>query len=123
METIEMEVGAEKREGRGRQLRATDEWRGLVERYERSGLTQRAFAQSEGLKYTTFVAWLGRVRRRRTFSGEPGVRFATVRLPAPVSSSGETSAGTTLEVVLRDGLIVRGRDAREVAGLVRALTS
>jgi hypothetical protein len=120
MKTIEEEWGEQKRGGQGRQLRAAHEWSRLVEHYERSGLTQKAFARREGLRYATFVAWLGRVRQRRADAGKSGVRFATMQLPATatVSSSGVT-ADATLEVVLPGGLIVRGRAVNELAGLVR----
>ncbi|MCC5025692.1 MAG: hypothetical protein J6386_24225 [Candidatus Synoicihabitans palmerolidicus] len=44
---------------------AAEEWAQLAAIYRESGLTQKAFAKREGLKYVTFVVWLGR----------PGVRW------------------------------------------------
>lgn len=124
MKLIEVEVGGDKRDGRGRQLRPAHEWARLVEIYEGSGLTQKVFAKREGLRYATFVAWLGRVRQRRRETGKSGVRFTTMQLPAPpLVSSPAGKSNATLEVVLPGGVVVRGCAVNEVAGLVRALSS
>ena len=56
-----VETGA-RHDGRGRRLESALERERLLERYDASGLTQRAFAQREGINYHTFVAWLGRWR-------------------------------------------------------------
>jgi transposase len=78
-----------------------------------SGLTQRAFAEREGIKFSTFTAWV----QGRRLAGRRGrkVRFTEVPLmaPAPVMVG--------LAVQLPDGVVVRGTNASEVAALVRAL--
>jgi len=81
----------------------------ILAAYDASGLTQKAFAEREGVKYHTLVTWL--VRRRREQPAAP-VRFAEVRLP-------RTRAG--LEVCLPSGIVIRGTDGAQVAALVKAL--
>jgi transposase-like protein len=103
-----VETGA-KRDGRGRRIAAAEEREALVAQYRESGLTQKAFAQREGIKFSTFTSWV----QGRRYAGKPGrkVRFAQLPMMA--------TAG--LAVQLPDGVIVRGTSASEVAELVRAL--
>jgi transposase-like protein len=103
-----VETGA-KRDGRGRRIATTEEREALVSQYRESGLTQKAFALREGIKFSTFTAWV----QGRRHAGKPGrkVRFAQLPMMA--------TAG--LAVQLPDGVIVRGTSASEVAELVRAL--
>jgi len=106
----------EKRDGRGRRIASIEQRRELVAGYERSGLTQKAFAGREGVSYHTFTYWVQQARRLRQSERPclPAVRFAEVRLPKPVTSR-------LLEVQLPDGTLVRGTTATELAQLVRAL--
>ncbi len=115
MESIEVELEGQKQDERGRHLRSREEWTKLIELYEQSGLTQKAFAKREGLKYATFVAWLGRLRRHRVVVGSPRASFATLRLDGP------PAVGAALEVVLPDGMRVRGEEPLKVAALLKAL--
>jgi transposase-like protein len=112
METIhaEIEQEGERRDRRGRRLASPERWRELVAEYEGSGLTQGEFARRQGIKYPTFVAWLGRIRRG---AGLAAPRFAEVRLAAAPPAA--------LEVALPCGSVVRGSDPAAVAALVRAL--
>ncbi len=88
----------------------------LLAAYDRSGLTQKAFAQREGVNVHTFVSWLQQRRRALAATAmSPAVQFA--ELPW----SGARPAG--LEVVLPDGATVRGAVAAEVAAVVRLLRS
>ena len=104
-----------KRDARGRRIIPAEERTALLAAYERSGLTQRAFARQEGLNHSTFTAWWqGRRRAGEVASGPAKLRFAEVRLPA---------ASHGLEVRLADGTVLRGGDATELAALVRALRS
>jgi len=107
-----VETGA-KRDGRGRRIATTEEREALVAQYRESGLTQRAFAQREGIKFSTFTSWV----QGRRYAGKPGrkVRFAQACLPGQAL----TTAG--LVVQLPNGMIVRGTSASEVAELVHAL--
>lgn len=110
MTTLTTEVidtGA-KRDTRGRRIATAEEKAALIAAYLNSGLTQRAFAMREGVKFCTFAAWLGRHRR-----GSPGGRFAEVDLGRAASAG--------IEITLPDGLVVRGSDVEQLAGLIERL--
>jgi len=108
-----IETGA-KRDGRGRRIATREEKDALVAEYRNSGLTQRAFAERSGIKFSTFTAWVqGRRLARR--GGQRKARFAEV----PLMSAVPVMPG--LVVQLPDGVIVRGTNAGELAALVRAL--
>ncbi|AWI09981.1 hypothetical protein CKA38_12630 [Ereboglobus luteus] len=87
-------------------------------------MTQKAFAKREGVNIHTFVAWLAQYRRENDGGMSQSRRARTqarfVELSAPASC---VMGATTLEVVLRDGRIVRGADAASLAGLARLLES
>jgi transposase-like protein len=112
--TTELVETGTKHDGRGRKITTPAERVALIAQYRDSGLTQRAFAQREGIKFCTFTAWV----QGRRFAGKPGrkVRFAEVPMMTPPAMIG-------LAVQLPDGVVVRGTSAREVAELVRALRS
>jgi transcriptional regulator with XRE-family HTH domain len=86
----------------------------LIAQYRDSGLTQRAFAQREGIKFSTFTSWV----QGRRVAGKPGrkVHFTEVPMLTAPAIAG-------LEVQLPDGMVVRGSNSGEVAALVRALRS
>ena len=112
MVTIETELIETRKDERGRRITTKAERETIVRAYWESGLTQRAFAQREGIKYVTFTAWAQEFRDQK-----PGVkapRFAEVKLP-------QSRGGGGLEVVLPNGAIVRGGSAIEVAELIRLL--
>ncbi len=88
----------------------------LLDEYDRSGLTQAAFARSAGVKYPTFASWI-QARRAERGSDRGGVRFTQIELPVARVGTGE------LSVTLPDGVVVRGGDAPALAALVRALRS
>jgi transposase-like protein len=67
MVTIDTELIEKKRDERGRRITPRSEREALVRAYEQSGLTQKAFAQREGIKFPTFVSWLQELRRKRRF--------------------------------------------------------
>jgi hypothetical protein len=115
MGTISTEVvlAAEKRDSRGRAIADKQRRREVLAEYDRSGMTQRAFAKREGIKYATFVNWLA-WRRRAQRNNRAGPTFAEVQL-GPVRSV------SRLEVMLPSGVVIRGEDAREIAQLMRAL--
>jgi hypothetical protein len=58
MGTIATEVIERKRDERGRKITPRGEREVLVRAYQQSGLTQKAFAQREGIKFATFVSWV-----------------------------------------------------------------
>lgn len=104
-----VEDGA-RRGGGGRRFRTLEEREEVVRRFERSGLTQREFAQREGVKVPTLAYWLSRARRT---NGSPGVRFQELSMPA--------TAG--FEAVLPCGTVLRAPGAEGLAQLVRLLRS
>lgn len=107
MATIATELIEAKRDERGRRITPEAEREALVRAYEESGLTQKAFAKREGVKYSTFVSWVQERRRRRP---EPKIGFAELTLPR---------AAVPLEVQLPDGTIIRSSNVEEVARLLR----
>jgi transposase-like protein len=124
----------EKRDALGRRRTPAERRIELLAAYRRSGLTQRAFAQREGVNYTTFCTWAQAERRRgrlplapagRKPRGRPraapkaGALFVEMQLPrsAPARASNEAA----LEVRLADGTLLRGASAAELAKLARAL--
>ena len=110
MKTITAEVvdTGKKRDKRGRQIVQAEERVALLAAYATSGMTQRAFAEREGVKYCTFTAWLARQRKREP---EPKVAFARVDL-----NHGRVAGG--LEVMLPDGVVVRGSNVEQILALV-----
>lgn len=114
-----VETGA-KRDARGRVIESEAEKARLLAQYDRSGLTQRAFARREGIRYNTFIWWLKQRRdqgRRGAEPSQPSIKFAEYRLagPAPVPST------PPLEVNLPDGTTLRGGTASELVKLIKAL--
>jgi hypothetical protein len=106
-----------KHDERGRRIADAQEKEALMEAYAASGMTQRGFAQREGINPFTFAGWL-RQRRMGAAAKPPapiGVpRFVELGFP-------RAAVGFGLEVVLPDGLIVRGSEAKPLAVLVRRL--
>jgi len=115
--TAELVECSERRDVSGRKLAGDARRIALLEAYDKSGLTQRAFCEREGVKYHTLVTWLVR-RRREAPKSAPAerrperVRFAQVRLP---------QIGGSLEVALPNGIVIRGADALQVTAIVKAL--
>ena len=64
MEAISTEVltPERNRDTRGHRLYGEERRREFITAYQQSGLTQKAFARREGIKYSTFTAWLQRRR-------------------------------------------------------------
>jgi transposase-like protein len=114
MVTIETELIEKKRDERGRRITPRREREALVRAYEQSGLTQKAFAQREGIKFPTFVSWLQELRRGEA---QPKVSFAELTAPAALAVPGAPPA--RLEAQLPDGTIIRGGNAEELARLLR----
>lgn len=116
METIRTELvaGTSKRDRRGRKILSEAQWRETLASYERSELTQSEFCRREGINLHTFVGRRWRQRRTRPV-GVP--MFLEAKLPTLAVAA----AGYGLEVVLPGGVIVRGRQAADVAALVRVL--
>jgi hypothetical protein len=80
--------------------------------YAKSGLTQRAFAREEGIKYSSLVRWLGLSRRGQVVAAKPPIRFAEVKFGARAPG---------LEIVLPNGVMIRGGDVAQLAAMMKAL--
>ena len=125
MITADLVVDETKRDTKGRRIAPKARREELLNEYEKSGLTQAAFARRAGVNYQTFVVW---VRERRLRTSAPmethaaagRVQFTEVNLPASAPHEVSKRAGT-LSVTLPDGLVVCGADASAVAALVKAL--
>jgi transposase-like protein len=108
-----VETGARK-DSRGRRLAVREEARAAIAAYERSGMTQREFAQREGIKFHTFTSWLKRFRH-----ADEKPAFAQVRVAKVTPKPGSTAK---LTVKMPSGLVVRGTDASQVAEQIRLLS-
>jgi transposase-like protein len=107
--TTELVNTGEKRDSRGRRLAREEERAALLAAYEVSGLTQREFAEREGIKFHCFTGWLKRHRRKHGKATFAEVGAVAARASGPV------------EVVLPSGVIVRGADVEQVVMLVERL--
>lgn len=114
MRTVSPELvdSGEKTDTKGRKIADDARRREVLTAYAKSGMTQRVFAQREGVKYSTLVHWLGLSRRAQVALNKP-VRFAEVRLGARAPG---------LEVALPGGIVVRGDDIGQIAALIKALS-
>ncbi|WP_309401090.1 IS66 family insertion sequence element accessory protein TnpA [Cerasicoccus maritimus] len=112
---IEIVDSGLKRDSVGRRIESDAERERLLEAYDVSGQTQKAFAVQHGLAYSTLVYWLKLRRQKEQAAAIPKTvsLFQEVSLPS-VSPS-------FLEVCLPDGLVLRGGDAETLAVLAKAL--
>jgi hypothetical protein len=106
---VELVETGEKRDLKGRRITPAGQRAALVAAWRSSGLTQAAFARSEGIKYTTFCSWAQEEAGARPRK----LRFAEVKMP--------DQPGRALEVRLPDGTLLRGGSAAELAALVKIL--
>lgn len=113
VETLEIA----KHDERGRRIADAQEKEALIAGYATCGMTQRAYAQREGINPFTFAGWLRQKRQEQVEAKEPPsekARFVELGFP-------RVAAGFCMEVVLPDGLIVRGSEAKQLATLIRGL--
>ena len=129
MKTTATEVLADeqKRDARGRRLAEPRRKAEIIDGYGSSGLTQKAYARREGVNYHTFVSWLSQSRgsgRAPSPSGGAVVNTASapgfVKLTWPAAAAASPTS-SRLEVVLADGVTVRGDDPAAMMLLLRAL--
>ena len=114
---VELLRDESKRDRRGNRIYTEERKREFVAEWRASGLTQRVFAQKVGVKYGTLISWTCKrcVVGKAQESGSVAFRELTM---APVTKGAET---TLVEVVLPDGIVLRGGTAVELANLVREL--
>jgi|SRR5450432_2483906 len=107
--TPELVDTGEKRAKNGKRMIPAVARAGLIAEYEASGLTQRAFAQREGLSFCTFTTWLARHRKAQRKS-----KFTEVSLARPKEFS-------VLEIALPNGVVLRGKEVEPLAALMERL--
>lgn len=119
--TTELVDDQRKHDTRGRHIAGPERRAEIVAGYATSGLTQKAYARREGVNYHTLVAWLGQSRRQ----AGPQVAASTAEADTPrfaqLTWPPAASIPLRLEVVLPDGVTVRGDDAAAMLVLLRAL--
>ena len=99
---------------------AQHEWKRLLRELERSGLSQREFAERRGVSVHTLRYWIYRSRAEQQPERRPPplLPVRVVPSPAPVARGGE------VELILPGGCLLRfatGTDPAYVAALIRAL--
>lgn len=114
--TTELIESGTKVDGRGRRIVTAKEREELMAAYQSSGMTQRAFAQREGIKYSTFTSWIQGRRHATAVSRKP--HFAEV---AVLTGSAAPVTSGELSVQLPDGTVLRGTGVREMVELIRGL--
>lgn len=84
---------------RKRHRRTAAQWRGILRRFEASGLGAREFCRREGLSLSSLQRWRskGPVKARRA-------RFVEL---TPAAPSTEGSSGWAVEIELPNGVAVR----------------
>lgn len=100
--------------------RGAAEWRGWLARYERSGLSQKAFCARHGLALSTLTYWR---RRERARAAEHSTSFVEVSQPA-VAAVPSSMADTGVLIELPGGVrleLSRDTDPKWLAALLRDL--
>jgi hypothetical protein len=98
-------VGTSRRPARGRTQRSTEQWRGIIQRFERSGLSANAFCRQEGLARSTFD-----LRRLQISRDAQPAGFVELK-PSP-QDIGATGESWTLEVDFPGGVRLCFRGGR-----------
>src|SRR5947207_12727607 len=100
-----------------------DEWAKRVERWVDSGLTAAEFGAEAGINPRTLTYWKWRLRREGGRGGRPRTHgFVEVVAPAVAGGAIQKEAGpASLEVVLRDGTLIRVPPGFDTAALRHVL--
>jgi hypothetical protein len=104
-------------QGKPRDLDKEQHWRHLIDQWQRSGLSVRAFCQRQHLAVPSFYAWRRTLRQRD--ASAPPVTF----LPVHVRPD-DPDTPPPLELVLANGYclrIPRGYDDTQLRQLLRTL--
>ena len=92
--------------------------RQMVERYERSGKSQREFCEGEGVSLSTLQLWM----RKSKVGAEPAA-MALREVEWPAAPTATPAPGWGLELVSPRGWTLRHREALDGAELARLLKS
>lgn len=91
-------------------------WAAHIEKWRSSGLSAKAFCEQEGLVYHQFGYW------RQKFSSADDTPTGSKLVPVALATSSKQTSD--LEIVLPNGVVIRGIDASNiplVTSLVAAL--
>ena len=116
-EEAEVVIDESRRDRRGRVLLSEERWNELLAGYEKSGQSQKQYCREAGINVHTFVARLAKQRRGCLATGGVAVPsgFVEAKLPAPMLGS------QLLEVLLPNGLLLRGTDPTALGALLRSV--
>ena len=92
--------------------------REMVERYERSGKSQREFCEDEGIGLSTLQLWM-----RKTSVGGKRAPMAFGEVEWPAAPTATPATGWGLELVSPRGWTLRHREALDGSELARLLKS
>ena len=99
---------------RRRLRRSAAEIAAIVAKYRSSGLTQMAFAKSEGLSFSTLTSWLRRLRASEPTGAWRPPRLVRVNVTEPMS--GRFDLAGSFELDLQGGSVLRMRIPQEFDG-------
>ncbi|HWV38438.1 MAG TPA: IS66 family insertion sequence element accessory protein TnpB [Vulgatibacter sp.] len=94
----------------------------IIEEFERSGMTQQAFAERRGIAVSTLRSWIYRARPVEE-AAPAAPRLVPVHVVASPAPSG-AGTGALLELAIGERIVVRfpaGTDPRYLAELVSAV--
>jgi hypothetical protein len=97
------------------------EYRGLVAKQARSGLSVREFAEREGIAVQTFYWWRSELRRRDRAASSRGGEPGFVRVSVKPSPAQWVSSGEGFDVQLPGGIVVRVPSRFEESALAKLL--
>ncbi len=88
-----------KRQASGKIWRTADEWRRIMKRYEKSGLTIEAFCRREGVPKNSFWNWRRRLRKEQVPAKKSFVEI--------VPQKAEPEAPLRVEIQFPNGAVLR----------------
>ena len=91
-------------------------WAARIEKWRLSGLPAKAFCEQEGLVYHQFGYW------RQKFSSVDGTPTGSKLVPVTMTTESRHTTAS-LEVILPNGVVIRGIDATNVALVTRLVAT
>jgi len=114
LEVVETDM---RKDLRGRRYYSSKQIQEILENYNKSDLTQRAFAVRECVSYSTLTTWL----MQRRFKVKENPNFAEVALSKPRNRDESKEMG--LQIQLTNEIILRGSNSEQLALLLKAIGS
>lgn len=99
---------------RRRLRRSAEEIAAILAKYRSSGLTQKAFAKSEGLSFSTLTSWLRRLRAGDPARAGRPPRLVRVNVTEPIVRRFEVAGAFELD--FQGGSVLRMRIPQEFNG-------